>query len=281
MTSVKAPPPRNYAQETSDSLKAQIKLAPDLLKAEQQTRPGYTALDLESLDQMMYGTAGQRGLVSLYNDLVPEVSRIDQRAASDQRAADINDVRTLGPEFQAALKAASPEQYALLEELTRQAQSDLSAGTSLTPSMSREIQQYVRQGQAARGLTAGPAELFEEAFSQGQAGLQLQDSRRNFAGSVVDLNQRIQGDPILAILSRPSRSADVAGSWTGQGNSMASAIGPRLFNPESQYGADLNQGNYEGDLAARTATANSRAGLYGGALGALGLLGGAGIRKWG
>lgn len=280
-TTVRAPAARNYGQETRDTLKAQIDLAPDILAAEQKTRPGYTALDLETLDQSLNGIDGRKGLIALYEDMVPRISAADQKASSAQRAADINDVLTLGPEMQAAIKAANPEQWALIQDLNQQAAEELAAGRTLTPSMRAEIADYVRGGQSARGMGMGNSDLFEEAFTLGSAGQQLQDRRRAFAGGVVDLNQRVSADPLMAILGRPSRATSDAQGFTGAGQSFAKSIGPSIFNPESQYAADINQGNYEGELAARTATANSRAGLIGGALGALGSLGGASIRKWG
>lgn len=280
-TTVRAPAARNYGQETRDTLKAQIDLAPAVLDAERRTRPGYTALDLETLDQSLNGIGGQKGLVALYEDLVPRIGAADASAASYQRGADIDDVRTLGPEMQAAIKAANPEQWALIEDLNKQAAADLAAGSTLTPAMRAELQSYVRGGQSARGMGMGNSDLFEEAFTLGSAGLQLQDQRRRFAGGVVDMNQRVSADPLMAILGRPSRASGDAQGFTGAGQSFADAIGPSLFSPESQYAADINQGNYEGELSARTATANSRAGLFGGALGALGALGGASIRKRG
>ena len=280
-TTVRAPAARNYGQETRDTLQAQIDLAPKILAAEQKTRPGYTALDLETLDQSLNGVNGKKGLVALYEDMVPRIGAADASAASYQRGADINDVRTLGPEMQAAIKAANPEQWALIDELTRQATGDLAAGSTLTPAMRDELQSYVRGGQSARGMGLGNKDLFEEAFTLGTAGQQLLDRRRAFAGSVVDLNQRVAADPLMAILGRPSRATGDAQNFTGAGQSFAKAIGPSLFSPESQYAADINQGNYEGELAARTATANSRAGMIGGILSAGGILGGAAIKKWG
>lgn len=229
----------------------------------------------------MNGVGDRKGLVALYEDLVPRMSAADSRAASAQRAADIGDLRTLGPEMQAALAAANPQAYALLTELQRQAQEELAAGSTLTPSMRAELEHYVRGGQSVRGLGAGPSDLFAEAFTLGSAGEQLKSQRRAFAGSVVDMSNRFAGDPLLAITGRPSRATDQASGFTAAGQGVAKGIGPSLFNPESQYAADLFQGDYEGQLAARTATAANRGGILGGALGAFGRLAGAGISKWG
>ncbi len=280
-TSVKEPAPRNYYNETRDSLQAQIDLNPKLLKSEQSTRPDWTALELATMDQALNGVGGQRGLVDMYGELAPKLGAIDAAGNSQQRSADIADVARLGPEALAAMRAANPGQWKLIDELTKQAQGDLEAGSTMTPAMQREIAQFVAQGQAARGLTAGPAEVYQEAMTLGTAGQELLARRRAFAAGVADMNQRFAGDPFLQIAGRSSGAVTSARGVAGDGGGVGSNIGAKLFNPESQYAADLAQGNYEGTLAARTASASSRAGLFGGLLSAGGLLGGSAIKKWG
>lgn len=53
--SSKAPAPRDYSKEMTDSLQSQVRLAPELYQAEQQYRPLYTALDMQSLDETING----------------------------------------------------------------------------------------------------------------------------------------------------------------------------------------------------------------------------------
>lgn len=60
-TSVAAPKPRDYGQETADTLAAQVKLAPALYSAEAMFQPGYNLLNLSNLQDFMLGTqAGTR-----------------------------------------------------------------------------------------------------------------------------------------------------------------------------------------------------------------------------
>lgn len=278
-TKVAAPANRDYAQETRDNLQAQIDLSPKLLRAEQDTRPAYTALELATLDQTLTGTGGQRGIVDIYAELAPRLSAMEAEGASAQRAADIADIKRLGPEAQAALRAANPAQYALLDKLNAGALADLEAGSTMTPAMRREIEQYVRGGQAARGMGLGPVDLFTEAMTLGSAGEELLNRRRQFAAGLVGLNQSVTGDPFLQITGRPSGTVASTAGVAGQGTGIVDRLGPAIFNPESQYGADLAQGNYEGQLAARTASASSRAGLFGGLIKGVGSLAGGAIAK--
>lgn len=274
-TKVAAPPERNYAQETRDNLNAQIDLSPKLLAAEQATRPAYTELDLTTLRDALQGTANAPGLVDLYAQISPRLQQIDTEGNTASRAADLADIKNLGPEAMAAMRAANPGQWALLDELTKQAGGDLAAGAKLTPGMEREIQQYVRRGAAARGMGVGPVDLYTEAMTMGSAGQNLLNQRRSFAAGVVDLNQRLAGDPFLQITGRSSGALSSAAGVTGQGQGLASSLGPDIFNPESQYGADIQVGNRQNWLAAQTATRANQSALYGAGISAAGsILGG-------
>ena len=269
-TKVDAPPPQNYGQQTRDTLQAQVDLAPSLLKAEQTTRPGYTQLDLQQLQQTLFGSDGQQGLADIYARLSPQLSQVASEGATNQRTADIADVNRLGSLATEALRKANPAEFALLDQLNSQAQSDLAAGSTLTPDMQREIEQYVRQGQSARGMVSGPSSLYQEAMSLGSAGQALKDSRRRFAAGMIPINQSVLGDQFMQILGRPSTTMSSTAGVIGQGDAMASSIGPQLFQPESQLAADIANNNYQGTLAARTATAANQGSILGGMFSVLG-----------
>lgn len=278
-TKVSAPPPRNYGQETRDTLQAQIDLNPALLRSEQETRPGWTDLELQSTRDALFGTGSNRGLIALYEDIEPRLSRLSAEGQSRQRAADLADVESYGPTVQRALRAADPAKYALLDELNSQSLAELRSGSRLSSSEQREVEQYVRAGQSARGMGLGPADVYSEAMTLGSAGRELAERRKRNAMALVQMNQGVSADPYLAILGRPSSALGQSASVAGQGMSLLDSLGPRMFQPESQYGADLYEGNYQGALAARTATAANRGSMFGGLLGALGSLGGAAIRR--
>ena len=85
-------------------------------------------------------------------------------------------------------------------------------------------------------------------------------------------------DPFMAILGRPSQNAMQSQAIMGQ----AQGMGPgQLFNPESGYAGAIHGGNYQGILAARTATAANKGALWGAGISAIGSGVGAGIKKWG
>ena len=271
MYSADAPPPRDYAKETRDTLQAQIDLAPELYAAEasqEYGRPAEARLNLEILRDVMRGSEGTPGLLELYEqDIMPGLARADVAGLDVTREGDIAAVERLGPRATEAFRQANPEQAALMAELNRQAQSELAAGAALPPALSREIQQQVRGAQAARGMGYGMADVGQEALVKGLQAEQLQRRRQAFASQVVGLNAATSADPFMAILGKPGVGMGAAQGFAAQGQGMAPQ---QVFNPESAYAGSLAAGNYNAALNASIASANARAGVASGAMKGLG-----------
>jgi hypothetical protein len=73
-----------------------------------------------------------------------------------------------------ALRAQVPTAY---NQALTGASADYALGTKLDPALQREIQQYVRGAQVARGNDEGGAQTVQEAMTQGSAGLALRNQR--------------------------------------------------------------------------------------------------------
>jgi len=258
-TKIKAPKARDYGQETTETLEAQIKLAPELYAAEERFRGKYAQLDLDIAQQMT------PQLLDLYETSQTRLGAMDREQMGLQREADIEE---LGPRAMAALEAADPEKAALMKELNRQAQEGLEAGGQLSAWERREIQQSSRAGGAARGMGYGSRGMAIESLAQLQGATARRQQRQGFAQSMVGLGQQVKGDPFMAILGRPSSmNPMMAGGVVGQ----AGGYNPgAMFSPESQYAGDIYNQNYQGVLAARTASAKNRASMIGAGLGAAG-----------
>lgn len=275
MGSVKAPPPRDYAKETRDTLEAQIDLAPDLFAAESNQeygRPAYAELDLQILRDTMLGKNGQPGLLELYEkQVMPRLASAESAGRAVSRESDIADVERLGKRATDAFRSANPEQAALIAEMNKQAMSDLSAGASLPPALAREIEQSIRGSQAARGMGYGMADVGQESLIKGLQAEQLQRRRQDFARNVIGINAATGTDPFLAILGRPGLQVGAAQGITGQGQTFNPG---NAFNPESAYAGALNTQNFQTASDAAIASANNKAGMIGGAMDMAGSLGG-------
>ena len=273
-TKVAAPPPRDYAKETRDNLRTQIDLAPELYAAEasdEYGQPAYTRLGLESLEQALLGGEGQRGLLELYANYVnPAMSGMESEADKYRRSSDLRDVEEYGGRATAALLGADSYKKELSDELSRQALSELQAGATLDPSLRREVQQGYRQAATARGMAYNPSSAAEEAYFTGLQAEQLRRNRQQFAQGALAQRQQLTGDPFMQILGRPGQAFAAGQGFGGQGMAIGQTA-PRLFSPESQYAADLVNSNMQSQLAARTASAQNRAGIIGGAFQGLGM----------
>jgi len=265
------PPPRDYAQEKRDTLQAQVDLAPDLYAAEASAdygRPAYAKLDLQVLRDTLLGSEGQPGLLDLYErDVMPRLGAADAAARDVAREADIAAVERLGPRATEAFRASNPEQAALMDELNRQAMTDLQSGASLPPSVARELEQSVRGAQAARGFGYGMADIGQEALVKGLQAEQLQRRRQQFGQQIAGLNMATTQDPFLAILGRPGVQINQAMGVAGQGQSFNPG---NVFNPESAYAGSLYANNFNAANNAAIASTNAKAGVIAGGLSALG-----------
>ena len=265
-TKIKAPPARDYGKETYDTLQTQINLAPDLYAAEEKFRGKYAQLDLDIAKQLA------PDLLNLYETSQRRLGALDRETLAAQREADISAIEDYGTRamqgYRAAADAANPEQAALMAELNKQALSDLQLGGQLNASEQRELQQAARGAQAARGFGYGINDAAIESWAQMQGSDQKRRQRQGFAQSMAGLNQSNSVDPFMAILGRPSSMTPaMTGSFVGQ----AQGFNPgAMFSPESQYAADIYNQNYQGQLAARTATAKNRASMIGAGMGAVG-----------
>ena len=257
---VAAPTPRNYGQETADTLKSQIDLAPQKFAAEQQFAPQYQALQLG----MLRNAAPQ--IADIYSQTAPKLAAASVAANSTQRAGDINDISTLGPQARAAIRASSPDSARLLDSITGQAQSGLDAGSQLTPEQARAAQQQSRAAFSSRGLAEGPNSALDETLRQQMMGSGVQQQRQQSGLQALGANQQFYGDPFSQILGRSGQGFGATAGALGQ----AQGANPgALFNPESQYSADINNQNWQGILASRTASAANTASLAGAGISAL------------
>ena len=272
-TKIKAPPARDYGKETYDTLQTQINLAPDLYAAEEKFRGKYAQLDLDIAKQLA------PDLLNLYETSQRRLGALDRETLAAQREADISAIEDYGTRamqgYRAAADAANPEQAALMAELNKQALSDLQLGGQLNASEQRDLQQAARGAQAARGFGYGINDAAIESWAQMQGSDQKRRQRQGFAQSMAGLNQANSVDPFMAILGRPSSMTPaMTGSFVGQ----AQGFNPgAMFSPESQYAADIYNQNYQGQLAARTATAKNRASMIGAGIGAFGKMTGSSV----
>ena len=267
---VDSPPPRDYATETYDNLYSQIQLAPMLYAAKANPNYGdsaYTKLGLGNLQTSAFGTDGQMGLLDMYTKARPQLDALAAQNLAAQRQADVGAVSQLGPQAREAMRTANPENARLLDQMNQIASSGLAAGSQLTPDQQRQVSQQSRSAFSDRGLSSSPSSAFNEVLAGQMAGQGIQQQRMAQAGGVFQGNQSFYGDPFQQILGRPSQGMNSMFNAFSQAGGQQRQAGN--LNPESAYGQDIFNTNFNAKAAAGIANANNYNALIGAGISAL------------
>lgn len=303
------PAPRNYGQETRDTLQAQVDLAPQIYASESVYKPKYAQMDTEILRNQV---AGDQGLLNLFEtEVYPRTSKLEAGASAYQREADISDVERLGPRATAAFRAANPQQTELTDalnqeamtgvgptdieaELQAQAMDDLKRKGRLSDEEMRAADQQIRGIFSQRGMMQSNPAIFSEALNRsdltqkrlGQArafGLDVdaainarKGTDRAFRGTVAQFNQGSGLDPFMTILGRPATAGQMSQANFGNANYALNSRS-RMFNPESPYAQDVNDSNFNAANAAYINSQNAAAARYGANQSQQGAMIGAGV----
>lgn len=247
------PDPRDYAAELRDSLQVQIDMAPEMYGVESMWRPAYAQLETDIMKQQL---GGNQGLLKFYEDTILPSSL---KSAGLMRDADIADLERLGPRASEAILDANPQQKQLMGELNKQAMADLNLGGKLSPDEIRELTQATRAGYNDRGMVRSGGAVLDEIANRSAYKQQRQGQRQTFAGQVAGLNKAVTGDPMMAVLGRPSESASSAAGMMSFGSNAANAGTSGMFDPQSAYAGNL----YAGNQASENNAYSTNAGLMG------------------
>lgn len=265
--------PRNLTNEMLQTISGYEQTAPRQLALNQQYQPQYSALNLDTSRQNLYGYDDASG--------AHHPGTLEMGAASNtfSRGSDIADVGNLGPAAWAAFMGSNPllarslmnlsgrtADSSILSTLNRQAQSGLDAGGALSPQELRAVDQGSRAGFADRGNLMGNQSLGTELLNRDAAVRQRQQQAQQFATGVQGLNMNqadlvgrasqifgSQFDPFLSVLSRPSNAA---ASSSGGPASMV-GTGGQMFNPTNPYANDVFTQNFNAQQANNAASANA------------------------
>lgn len=243
---------RNIGAETRDTMQAQVDLAPQQLAAAQATQGGWDQLTLQAMNAQLFGTGGQGGYLQAYEKMAPRLAALNAADTAANREADAAAMEKYGGRVNQALRAADPQQAALLDKINAITMGDLNAGEELTPEEMRLAQQYSRASSAARGMNGTNLGGSMEVLNQFMLGQNKKQQRLNSAMGVADLNKRAWADPYQVVLGRAGNSVNQAIAGTGQGSSSSqNTLGNTRsqFDPFNGYASQLFGDNYEGQVS--------------------------------
>jgi len=231
------PAPVNPAVELGNFLKEFIKIEPTRLKAllgdvgvQGQVADAIGRQQLALQSKFQPQQIEQQ--LAIERKFGPEISGLQREAVK----RDIANAAALGPSFRE--QAEDPQTRALRTELGRQVEAELALGSQLDPQLRREIEQGIRSGQSARGLTRGPGAVNAEAFAKGARGEQLRRNRQSAAQNFIKLSSQTAPNVFAAITGR--------NPVTGLGQQFQSPI-PQNLSGSQQYAQQLLPGQIAGE----------------------------------
>ena len=120
-TTVQAPAPRDYGEETRETLESQIELAPELFQSEMRYRPQYANLERQiQLGQL--GIDPNKGILqAMIEDIVPAQARMKEM----NMAGEIDAIARLAPSLIEAQRGADPQADKLRTGIMERAQAGL------------------------------------------------------------------------------------------------------------------------------------------------------------
>lgn len=259
----KRPPPRSYFGEMNEALDAQGRILPKIIGTETAAQDAYRGLQERGLMGQM---GSLQNLYGAYTPLAAQVSgqNLDAMSPLYQRAS-------MGAR-DAYVAGMAPGSYGLLNSMIGSAQSDLNAGTGLTPEAQTYAEQAARRAMAARGLTGNQA-VQQEVLNTYQMGQARQDRARLFAGTAYGLGSGLSGqaaqtygNTYLSNIMSPTGMMGAAGTMIG-------AQGPQFSQAESQYMAGVKGQEYNTAAQSNIAKAQAMAGIGSGFMSMAGSMG--------
>ena len=260
---------QTYAQDMGKFIGGMGQVLPQLLTTEQRFRPELQKLNLQDVQNMMFGVGGQEGVFGL--------SRLASQQAQEQlaasRQAELGGMAQQSPLARGVMQALSPEQAAAVQAASQEAERARVSALGVTPQEKRAYEQTAREGFQAAGRLGGNAAIFSEIMG-GEDILARKRAEASQAGmNAYNMAQGFYSQPGLQLLSAQPLSYQTGQQTLGIGLGAIGRGTPQLINPDT--GLNLGAAERQNILQARMANAQTQAAHSSGMMGMIGSIGGA------
>ena len=248
-------------------MSAQEAIQPRLLALEEQYTPLYQRLQEKGI------ASGMESMANLYGRAGKVTGGLQKQILDTQSPLYGQMGQAAMGAYQQTLGAGT---MGLYNTMMQSAQNDISAGRNLTPEMEKQAQQSARMAMAARGLSGNQA-IAQEVLNSYQMADARENRARQFAGSMYDAgvgqaNQAysMYGTPLMSQMNAVS-----AGGLLQGGAGMYGSMGAKLFQPESQYNANIVTANRKEAMDVAIANQQASNSFTSGLMSMAGTIGGA------
>jgi|GEM_PF-1128070 len=263
-----APQETSYGTQMAQALNAQMGIQTPLLAAQQQYLPQYQSM-------MQTGMTGQLGVTNnLYNTAIGQSAALQQQQFNANAGLYSQIGANSANAYNSMLGAGGANLMASQTDAANQA---LAQGSNLSPQANQAAQQSARAAMAARGMQYGNQGIAQEVFNNYSLGQQQLATNRAYAANVAGQNMQQAnsayssfGQPQVANMQNLNANSILGTSYNMYQNPTAGMI----FNPESQYNAQINSANVNSQAQYQVAQAQAQAGLTSGIIQGVGTIAG-------
>lgn len=267
MGSIDAPAERGYLSEMQSALAGQMGIQGQLINAENQYTPQWQAVQKQAL---MGGIGSLASIYGQTNDQSMALQRQNLQGQGDLYGQ-------VGGYARNAYNATlDPTTAGLYNTMASQAAGGLASGRNLSPQETQMAQQSARAAMASRGMQSGNQAIAAEVLNSYNMQNMREDRARQYAGQVYGVGQQnasqamsMYGQPLMNQMNQFSTP-----SLYGQAQQFNGNLGSKLFQPESQYNAELISANQQNQMQAAMANQQAKAGMISAGIGAIGMMGG-------
>lgn len=239
-------PKRYQAEKSWGPLFNQLELA-----NQKELAPKYQQLIMDL--QKQFAPQALDWQMQLQKEYLPQLMAQQQEQQNAARMQELETIQKFGPQLKSAIENINPQETKLKQLLGDRATSEFQLGSQLDPQGARDMQQAVRMGQTARGMTQGQAPLSEEARITYEQGQNMKNQRTQNAFNYLALPQfnalqalnlgqgaYSQGQQVLG--GAAQQGTQGMGMVPSRGSSLIDMSGlGQAFGQESQNVANQNQ----------------------------------------
>jgi len=238
-----------------------------LINAENQYTPQWQAVQKQAL---MGGIGNLASIYGQTNDQSMALQRQNLQGQGDLYGQ-------VGGYARNAYNATlDPTTAGLYNTMASQAAGGLASGRDLSPQETQMAQQSARAAMASRGMQSGNQAIAAEVLNSYNMQNMREDRARQYAGQVYGIGQQnasqamsMYGQPLMTQMNQFS-----VPTLYGQAQQYNGNLGSKLFQPESQYNAELISANQQNQMQAAMANQQAQAGMISAGIGAIGMMGG-------
>lgn len=241
---------------------------PQILSQEQQFRPQFQGLNLGDIQSFLSGVDGQQGLFGLSNEAAQQAGM----GLGEARGAELGQMTGQAGLTRGLMQALSPEQAAVVQGFSDEAQRAYAASQRISPQEQRGYQQSAREAASAAGRLGGNAAIAQEIMGREDMFARKRAEAAQAGQNAYNVAQGFYTQPGLNLLGSTPLSYQQGQNFMQQGFGAIGAGTPQLFDPA--VGLNLGAAQRSNQLSAATANAQASAARSAGIMGAIGGIGG-------